>query len=925
MKDHYDVGIYGWWGHENFGGCLTYFALENTVSKLGYSVLMIQEGLGLPGRYVIPDDCIAMRFARKHYDCSPQVDVRELGQFNKVCDAFITGGDQLWNSKIIFSKEDCYLNFVNPNKLKISYSTSFGSDSFTPSQRYLDATRPLLKRFDAVSVREEYGVTIAKEYYGVDATQSIDAVFLPDPAEYRKLAESSSLKLPKKKYLLAFILNPSESKKNQICAIASKLGLEVLCVPDAAASQRALFEEVFGKLKTVSPLSVENLLKAYDCASYVVTDSFHGTCLSYIFKKDFSVYYNEARGVSRFVSLMKILGLGSRRIHDQVDPAQLVEGENIGFNVDWTVADQNVAVERDKAINWLRTQLSSIKHNQPDVPSAYYKFMDLEDEKHLHENPDFVKIRILATLLRDYGIKHVVLSPGGRDVPLIRIFENNSDVFHLHAVTDERSAAYYGLGIAAQSRSPVACVCTSGTAASNYLPAVTEAFYTGVPLIVITADRRGIYLNHGEDQTIPQKTIYADVTKMEVSLPECGGSLAAIQARRDISNCILESTHGTPGPVHINVSIDNISIGERLPRSSWKLLPRIYPHILRADARLGEGALMDWVDSLKKSKRILVVYGQTPPLNDAQLENVERFVSRYNCVVVTDTISNLNCSYSLQSFLMLNSMSQSTFDNELAPDIMITVGGKRLMNDPLTFKVRGSSRGIRHWSVTPDGKVKDMYHRLSSVIECSPDLFFRYFSENASDCVNDGAYFSKWKSYADNAQVPVPKGFDAHYIQSRLLPTIPPNSILHLGVGQSFFDCRRYKLPDSVEVFCNMGTNGIDGCTSTFLGQCAIEKERLCILLVGDLSFFYDMNSIWNKNPGGNVRILMVNNNGSGLLRGHRLRAVTSEHNTSAEGWVRSTGFEYMSAHNPREFDKLLKRFLDPDVKVPMFFEVFCE
>ena len=125
--------------------------------------------------------------------------------------------------------------------------------------------------------------------------------------------------------------------------------------------------------------------------------------------------------------------------------------------------------------------------------------IELENQKKaniLHSKPDFIKIKILAALLRDYGIKHIVMSPGGRDVPIVRMFENNEEIFTLHQVVDERSAGYYALGIAAQTGKPVACVCTSGTAASNYLPAVTEAYYTGIPIIFITADRKQVYLNH---------------------------------------------------------------------------------------------------------------------------------------------------------------------------------------------------------------------------------------------------------------------------------------------------------------------------------------------------------------------------------------------------------------------------------------------
>ena len=122
-----------------------------------------------------------------------------------------------------------------------------------------------------------------------------------------------------------------------------------------------------------------------------------------------------------------------------------------------------------------------------------------------------------------------------------------------------------------------------------------------------------------------------------------------------------------------------------------------------------------------------------------------------------------------------------------------------------------------------------------------------------------------------------------------------------------------------------MGTNGIDGCTSTFLGQCAVVKDRLCFLLVGDLSFFYDMNSIWNKELSSYIRILLVNNNGSGLLRGHNLKGITSVHNTSAKGWVESTGFEYISAKSKDEFETELGYFLSEKPKKAVFFEVFCD
>lgn len=920
MKKHYDVGIYGWWCHENFGGCLTYFALERTIKKLGYSTLMIQEALGYPSRYVIPEDCISMQFAKEVYDYAPQTYINDMPGFNNICDRFIVGGDQLWNESIPFSKEDYFLSFVNDDKLKLSYSTSFGQKDHNPTAAFLNKMSPLLRKFDAVSVREKYAETIASSIYNAKATQVIDAVFLLDKTDYLEATKHATFE-PSGKYLLAFILNPSIKKREQIEAIAKKLHLKVLCIPDAAAAYHESFYKIFDGLDSIRPLSVSNFIKAYANADYVVTDSFHGTCMSYVFEKDFNVYFNELRGADRFIDLMRILNLNNRKISETDNIEDIPFNKNINYNVDWSTAKENVKIERDKALTWLKTALS-LQPSKNAYPSA---IINPEIDK-LNNNSDFKKIKMLVSLLNDYGVNHVVLSPGGRDVPIIRMFESNERAFNLHRVTDERSAAYFGLGLAAQLHKPVACVCTSGTAASNYLPAVTEAYYTGIPLILITADRYGIYLNHGEDQTIPQKNIYNGVVKKAISLPEHSDWAAEYQTRRDISDCILETTHNGCGPVHINVPIDNISIGANVPKCYWQIFPFTHPHILRASFLNGPESMLPWLDCLKKSQRIMLVYGQNASLTEQQKKWVDLFTERFNCVVLTDHLSNYNNKYCLSPFNMLNNINQETFNNELAPDILITVGGKRLMNDPLTFKVRNCNKGIRHWSVTPDGKIKDFYFKLTSVIESSQDYFFKWFADNAAESKNNEVYFNKWLSFYNNYNTYRPiNNFNAHYIQRALSKLLPTNSILHLGVGQSFFDIRRYTLNKDIEVFCNMGTNGIDGCTSTFMGQCAIEKNKLCVLIVGDLSFFYDMNSIWNKELSKNIRILLVNNNGTDLLRSHNLKAVSSVHNTIAEGWVKSTGFDYISARTPEEFDKNLPYFLSDKPNKALFFEVLCE
>jgi len=908
------VGIVGWWYNLNYGGTLTYYALNKTIESLGYSVLMVQRSC--PKGYVPDDDNVPRRFANKHYSISKRYTYADMKELNQFCDAFVVGSDQLWNPYLMpYSGPEYFLSFADDSKIKVAYATSFGNVEQCPLD-FVAKYQPLLSKFDAVSVRESYSVDMCKHDFGLTAEQACDPVFLCDMQNYKKIAEASQKEYPER-YVLNFLLDPDAEKVSACRYVREQLGIKdsvsYTDLQDIEAHVKAFEGE-----PVYANAEIEDFVKAYQNAEFVVTDSFHGTCLAALFNKPFISIANKKRGEKRFVSLLDWLQLKNRLVYDA---KTIYEKKELLEKMDFKKTNDIIAETKKKEIAWLK---AALKGKKQSAPNNSIMASDSPEVNALHNNPDFIKIRILATLLRDYGVKHIVLSPGGRDVPLVRMFEYNEDQFVLHRVTDERSAAYYGLGIAAQLQKPVACVCTSGTAASNYLPAVTEAYYTGVPLIVITADRRGVYLNQGEDQTIPQRHIYKDVIKKEVTLPESSGYYEDYQTRRDISDCILEATHNGFGPVHINVTVDNISIGARVPRLYWQLLPRINPHLLRVSPSDGEAQMMRWVDSLKKSKRILIAYGQNAQPTEKQLQNIEKFAARYNCVITTDFISNLGCAYSLKPYNMLQAISQKEFNEHLAPDILISVGGKQLMNDPLMYKVRGGPGYIRHWSVKPDGKVKDFYFRLTSIIETSQDYFFEWFASHAEECKNDGNYYNTWKRYTEKFGAPEITKYNAHFVQSKFIPAVPANSLLHLGVGQSFYDTRRYKLDKTVSVFCNMGTNGIDGCTSTFMGQCAVAKDKLCFLLVGDLSFFYDMNSIWNKPLNKNIRILMVNNNGTDLLRGHNLKAIASVHNTEAKGWVESTGFDYISAKTKEEYEEKLSYFVSDKPQKALFFEVFC-
>lgn len=383
--DKYDVGVIGWWYGENYGSMLTYYSLHQTLKKIGCSVLMIHEAVGYGKARVKWSDSIApMKFAKKYYDYTEQVHYTELSKFNSLCDTFIVGSDQIWNPHIPRVNSDCFLDFTDDDKKRISYATSFGNESVMPSRpQFVEKNKANLQRFDAISVRESYAVDIAREFFGINAIQVIDPVFLPDLSEFLNLSDRASLNI-QGEYLLAFILDPTIEKKNVIVKMAKELGLEkifILTNPYSGANLKAkqILNDSNMTIIKIEEISPENFLYAYKNASYVITDSFHGTCFSYIFRKNFNVFYNQLRGADRFVSLMELLKCENRRIY---------EDEHIKpdfSSVDFIQAEININKQRTRSLEWLKrvieTPKEKLKQDSIITDAAVYK-----EPKKIREN-----------------------------------------------------------------------------------------------------------------------------------------------------------------------------------------------------------------------------------------------------------------------------------------------------------------------------------------------------------------------------------------------------------------------------------------------------------------------------------------------------------------------------------------------------------
>lgn len=547
-------------------------------------------------------------------------------------------------------------------------------------------------------------------------------------------------------------------------------------------------------------------------------------------------------------------------------------------------------------------------------------------QKPLALHPDIERCRLIVSLLKAYCIKHIVISSGTRNMSLARYFESN-DCFTTYNVTDERSAAYFAIGLSVKMNyEPIVITCTSGTAVTNYLPGVTEAFYQRVPLIIISGDRYPCYIGQMEAQMIYQASIFKDVCKKTVQLPINWDASGIWETRRMVSEAILECKHFVNGPVHINMPINII---EHNPPPTENLALINVKKITRTDYLSSPDQWEMAIQKLKKSKKIMVIYGQNNPLSPEDKKYFNKFTEKYNCVVLTDHLSNVHGKYCLNPYRLMKKITNNDFKSTLLPDLMIYVGGKRVLNCPLQGKIRSIVRTIPFWHVIEDGSLCDIYRKLTDIFGCSQSYFFKFFVENAGDIHNDESYYNDW--ITENSKVPLVDWntvkwtndkFTSYYTMGRLMENLPKNSMLHLSVGNTFINSHNYPLDPSITVYCNMGTNGIDGSCSSFIGQCAVDNQ-LSFLMIGDLSFFYDMNSLWNKAPGANVRIMLNNDHCAGLLKHYQSRSITHKHGAIAEGWIRSLGyFKYICAHNREEFDMLLPEFTSADSEQAIFFEI---
>ena len=531
--------------------------------------------------------------------------------------------------------------------------------------------------------------------------------------------------------------------------------------------------------------------------------------------------------------------------------------------------------------------------------------------------------QIIIALLKKYGISHCVLSAGSRNVPFVHSIEEDPD-FHCYSVVDERSAGYFALGLAQELHEPVVISCTSSTATCNYWPPVAEAYYQGVPIIVLTSDRDPEMLGQWEDQMIDQVGMYDRHVRKSVNLPIINNQDDEIYCQRLVNEALLELNHHGTGPVHINVPMKSYN-------NSFNV--KELPQVTKIERLCLGDSKSQWdnqIAKLKKAKRILVTCGQNSYVSPSLQNAISEFFKKYNCAVSIEYMSNID----LPEGLNLNICMDSRYViqkkvKELLPEIVISFGGNIFSG--IKEQLRKFAGQFEHWLIQEDGRVVDLYKSITTVFECKPEYFFQYCLDIADDNTkNDRHYYDEFKKYVDSVVYP-DFPWSHVYAIKEVVEKIPSESILHLSINDSIRITNFFKLNPKIKTYANIGTHGIDGCLSSFLGQATVSQNQ-SYLIIGDLAFFYDMNALRLRHIKNNVHILLINNEGGSEFYFNRMWKnnasdlhTTARHHTKAELWVKSNDFVYLSACDKQSLQEALKQFMRNDLEKPVFLEVFTE
>ncbi len=531
-------------------------------------------------------------------------------------------------------------------------------------------------------------------------------------------------------------------------------------------------------------------------------------------------------------------------------------------------------------------------------------------------------ISLLADLFVKKGLEHIVISPGSRNAPIVIGFANKPEVEAL-SIVDERSAAFFALGMAQQSGKAVAIACTSGSAALNYAPAIAEAYYQKIPLLVLTADRPPHMVDKGDGQTIRQKDVYANYVKKSFELVEHINTKDDIHEAESLINEALEACMAPePGPVHINLPFEE---------PLYNMIEEgIEGQLQQYQYKDEQFDFKELSERFNESSKVLFVVGQMNP--DPDLTKVLKSFSGLSQVtILSETTSNVP---QLAFVDCIDNVISTIGPDETAnfqPDLIISLGGQVVSK--MIKKFLRKSKSIMHWHLSPSGELMDTYFQELEAFSCHPRHFLEHLLLFAKDA--QSSFAELWnkrlalvRGFRDSFLVDIP--YCDLQVFNTLMSEVPNGTILHLGNSTPVRYSQLFGSKPDIRYHSNRGVSGIDGQLSTASGAAFIRKD-LQLMITGDLGFFYDSNALMNENLRANLRIIVINNGGGGIFRfidgpaeSQQLeRFFETRHQWKAEQLAKAFDVEYHTTDNLEGLQTVLPSFLNEKSDRPALLEIF--
>ncbi|MEM1123040.1 MAG: 2-succinyl-5-enolpyruvyl-6-hydroxy-3-cyclohexene-1-carboxylic-acid synthase, partial [Bacteroidota bacterium] len=531
-------------------------------------------------------------------------------------------------------------------------------------------------------------------------------------------------------------------------------------------------------------------------------------------------------------------------------------------------------------------------------------------------------IRNLVEICAQKGINQVIISPGSRNAPLVISFAEHG-AFNCLSIPDERVAGFFALGVAQQTRKPVIITCTSGTASLNFAPAIAEAFYQKIPLLVLTADRPVEWIHQGEGQSIAQRNVFANHIKRSYELPqEVKDKDGLWSANRIVCEAIDQTMEGGGGPVHINIPFHE-PLYDQADYQEVALPKVIETTALKSI--LPQKVLDELGQTWQTARKVMILGGLLPiEKNRKKLNSILAKIGHHPSVAVLPEItSNLVNEKFIHNF---DSVLSTINEKEIAdfqPDLLITIGGSFISKRIKLWLRKYPPKA--HWHVEKIDYHIDTFQGLTKTIKLPPITFFQQLAPFILKSYHHvSAYQSLWKKREKRikkAQKKYLKQAAWSDLQAFkiILPQLPKNTNLHLANSTPVRYAELFQLPNAILCNANRGVAGIDGSTSTAVGAAYI-TGRPTTIITGDISFFYDSNAFWHHHLPPKLRIVLINNGGGNIFRFIKGPDTTAQlatyfeaqHERSAEYIAKTYILNYFAADSEDSLKKVLKSFYQP-------------